>query len=39
MRSRAALLRALLGLFFAASLAGCSSLPFFGDKDKDAAPA
>ena len=39
MRSRAALPRALWVLFFAASLAGCSSLPFFGDKDKDAAEA
>jgi len=40
MRSGAALARALWGLFFAASLAGCSSLPFFGDKNKgDAEPA
>jgi translocation and assembly module TamA len=35
-----ALLRALWGLFFAATLAGCSTFPFFGDKKKDdAAPA
>ena len=39
MRSGAALPRALWVLFFAAILAGCSSLPFFGDKDKDAAEA
>jgi len=39
MRSGTALPRALWVLFFAASLVGCSSLPFFGDKDKDAAQA
>jgi len=38
MRLRAALLRALWGGFLVTSLAGCSSLPFFGDKDKDAVP-
>jgi translocation and assembly module TamA len=39
MSRAAALGRALWGLIVAASLAGCSSLPFFGDKDKDEAPA
>jgi translocation and assembly module TamA len=38
MSLRAALLRALWGGFFAVALGGCSSLPFFGDKDKDAEP-
>ena len=35
----AALRRALCWSMLALSLGGCAALPFFGDKDKDAAPA